>query len=147
MRRRGPHLLLCAADAARVVVGATFHSRGKRCAPLLLLWTRLPHQARERYDLRGKEGIEEGGMIDPSTFYQLVFGSENFEVIRRAIPPEPEPPPAIAALVVADSPISPRVRTTLASYSSRRSSRWRRATSRVCAACTTASASARWTAP
>ena len=142
MRRCGPLLLLCAADAARVVVGATFSSRGKlqRYAPLLLLllWTLWPHQARERYDLRGKDGIEEGGMIDPSTFYQLVFGSENFEVIRRASPPEPESPRDCAAPVVADSAISPRPRTMLASYSSRPSSRWRRATSRVCAACTTA---------
>ena len=36
-------------------------------------------EARARYDARGKEGLEEANFMDASTFYQMVFGSENFE--------------------------------------------------------------------
>ena len=35
-------------------------------------------EARARYDARGK-GLEEANFMDASTFYQMVFGSENFE--------------------------------------------------------------------
>ena len=36
-------------------------------------------EARARYDARGKEGLDEANFMDASTFYQMVFGSENFE--------------------------------------------------------------------
>merc|ERR1719424_968640 len=35
--------------------------------------------SRARYDAKGKEGLEEVNFMEASTFYQMVFGSENFE--------------------------------------------------------------------
>ena len=35
--------------------------------------------ARAKYDARGKEGLDEMAFMDASQFYQMLFGSEEFD--------------------------------------------------------------------